>query len=136
MEDKNQKPNSVIPNIMNTKTETNFIIFSGPSGIGKSIYIEPLKEELEQYGYTVESPRYVLVERVLKGDWKTKIFDQAKKNCGSRFCLIEVCTADHGVGMEITFQGFFGAVDLFNAKAGIADADEFGLERDAPDALA
>jgi hypothetical protein len=40
--------------------------------------------------------------------------------------LIEACTADQGIGMEITFCDFFGAMDLFNALTGIADADELG----------
>lgn len=61
--------------------------------------------------------------------WKTKIFEQAEKRCESRFCLIEVCTADQGVGMEITFRDFLGAMDLLNARRGMADLDELGCER-------
>src|SRR6266436_8780602 len=113
---------------MNTKT--NFIMFSGPSGVGKSMHMRHLRRELEQYGYTVESHMrfYVEASKEAPLSWKIKIFKQAEKQCESRFCLIEVCTADQGVGMEITFRDFLGPMDLLNARMGIADFKVLGYE--------
>jgi ribose 1,5-bisphosphokinase PhnN len=51
---------------MNTKT--NFIMFSGPSGVGKSIYMHQARKELEKHGYTVESHRRTI--DTSKPDWK------------------------------------------------------------------
>jgi hypothetical protein len=110
-------------------TNSNFIIFSGPSGVGKSVHMEHLSQELKQHGYTVDNSLRFYVDTP---DWKTEIFEQAEKRCESRFCLIEVCTADQSAGMEINFRDSLGAMDLLNAKEGIADLALLGCDRDAP----
>ena len=74
--------------------------------------MEHLSQELEQHGYTVDDSLRFYVDTP---NWKTAIFEQAEKRCKSRFCLIEVCTADQSAGMEITFRDPLGAMDLLNA---------------------
>ena len=103
------KPNQT--KLLPMKTDTNFIMFSDPSGIGKSIYMQPLREKLEAHGYTVENHRrFVGTTAVGKRGWKTKIFEDVGKNCeSSHFCLIEVCTADQGIGMEISGSALYRA---------------------------
>jgi hypothetical protein len=110
-------------------TNSNFIIFSGPSGVGKSLHMEHLRQELEQHGYTVDTSMRFYGDTP---NWKATIFEEAEKWCKSRFCLIEVCTADQYAGMEITFRDPFGAMDLLNAREGIADLALLGCERDTP----
>lgn len=78
-----------------------------------------LRKELEKHGCTVENHHhFVGTAEARKPGWKTRIFEDVGKKCESRFCLIHVCTAGQGIGMEITFRDFFGAMDLFNALTG------------------
>jgi hypothetical protein len=93
-------------------TETNYILVSGASGVGKSLYIDPLVKTLGSYGYSVDHIRRVILSP--KADWKKREFQYAEKHGdGSRFCFIEAVLPD--AAMEIAFLDSLGAIDLFNA---------------------
>jgi hypothetical protein len=113
-------------------TETNYILVSGASGTGKSLWIDRFVRELKDRGYNVDwgGGFYPRRPDFTKKDWKKEVFEYIERQGSeSRFCLIELISPGP---MEITFHEFLGAMDLLKALEGGADPDKFGYEGEAP----
>jgi hypothetical protein len=109
--------------------QTNYILFTGASGVGKSTWIKRWITTLRSHGYTVSWESlggYGKGRDILP---KSTLFKQAaNRTRDERFCFIEVICPGP---MEISFNTFLGAQDLFAGLSGFASASALGEERGA-----
>jgi hypothetical protein len=109
--------------------QTNYILFTGASGVGKSTWIKRWTTTLRSYGYTVSRESLGSFSIPKAALSKDAIFRQTIARTGDgRFCFIEVITPGP---MEISFSTFLGAQDLFPGLAGFAAENALGEERGA-----
>jgi len=106
--------------------KTNIISFNGPTGCGKSTYIEKLKRILASKGYTSEVIHTDGTESVQTMEDKIAY---VVETYAPRFLLIHHCGSHPDLaGMEVAFIHRDGAMDLWAALHGYADSQEVGKE--------
>lgn len=109
--------------------KTNIITFNGPTGCGKSTYMDHCKRLLEAKGYSVELVHTDGTET--PETMESKIAYVAEKY-SPRFLLIHHCGKHPGLaGMEIAFFHPQGAMDLHTALHGGACPNRVGYEKEA-----
>ena len=109
------------------RTCTNTIMFCGPTAVGKSSYIEKLKRQLQDRGYSVEVIYTHHGEEAKERDPKV---DAAFSNGQPRFLFIHHCRPPiYGLGLDIGFLDQDGAMDLWTALDGEADPLYVGFEK-------